>query len=395
MSYRSLRVSRLSLPLAALCFVLVAALAESAVAQQVSRAEATKILSAGDASGANADKLRSYLADIFRQLQNPANGEVIPTLRKDFANTVRGVGDNAAHRYFNDLVFRGAKAAIGNRNAPPAARYNALLLLGDLNQSDAANAIKPYAPSLDVLKLALNVAPDNEDFAFLKPAAIVGLTRFAQEKAIPPKDIPEITAGLLKIVSDTNPPAGRSASAHNFVRRSAAGALAALGNVGPNQSVLKAFEAALMEPNARTSFRCEMMQAIGGLNFPPESKGDLTRVANLIGHQTVDICRQELDRAKAENRPPSRRVLLYALYSGGVGTNGLNKLAATDRSGEAYGFVSGLRNKAMALYRTLDNADTTPDAELAAKAETEIQAIQDGLREKPTAAAPLAARGSS
>ncbi len=221
----------------------------------------------------------------------------------------------------------------------------------------------------------------------------MGITRFAQENGIPDGEVPAITASLLKIVNDADPPPGRSASAHNFVRRSAAGALAAMGNLGPDDAVLKAFEAVLLDPNTRPTMRCDMMQFLGELRYPPGTKVDVQRLANLIGHQMVDVCRQEIDRAAAESRDPSRRVLMYAVYSSGVGVRAC-RTAANDRGGEAYKFVSGLQSKISSLYRLLEDAQKAPDDQLAEIVSTEITDIHDKLQAAPVAAGPLAAAGA-
>jgi hypothetical protein len=393
MSLPSMRLCRFSLPLVVLSTAVVMTLGTgSARAQGITPFEMGKIVRAGNADRASIDKINTYFGWFFKQFQNPPSGDTLPALRKDFGNIVGRVGDNAAHRYVNNLVYAQSKNIVADRRYSPAARYNAMLLVADLNQSDATGNIKPYPPSLDLMKLALGVPPDSA-YAFLKPAALVGIRRFAQEKGIPPQDVPKLTAQLLTMVNETNPPPGRSASAHNFIRRGAAGVLAALGNLGPDNAVLKAFESIVLDPNTRLTMRCEVMQCMGDLKYSPQAQDQLQHVANLIGHQTIEVCRQELERAEAEDRDPSRRILMYALYSAGVGMRGVYDAAAANRSGEAYAFISKVRGKLSDGFRQLDDTTKTPDEQIAASLETLLDEIQGTLLAKPAVPEPLAAAG--
>ncbi len=393
MSLPSMRLVRLSLPLIALCSALhVAIWTEAAYSQGVSHHDVRKLLGQGAASAQAQAAIKAYLSTYFSQFQKPDDVAALPNLRKEFANMVRNAPDNPAHRYLNDLTYSAAMNVVKNKQYSIAARYNAMLLIADLNQSDAVGNIKPYPPAFSILKAVLGFPPDH-DYAFLKPAALVGITRIAQDRAIPPEDVASLTTSLLTIVNNADPPPGRSGWAHNFLRRSAAGALAMIGTVGPDNAVPKAFEAILMDPNTRPPMRCEMMQFLGDLNYPPDAKDELKRLANLIGHQTVEICRQELDRATTEARDPSRRMLMYAVYSGKEGLRGMYTAAASDRGSEAYGFIAGVGSKINSLYRMLDDTEKTPDNELDEKVSTEIDVIRGELLAKPAAPTPLVAAG--
>ncbi len=383
-----------SLPLLGLISALgVVVFADEVAAQQpIAPFTIQKILrTPGPLSAADAKTLDTYLKrQVFGALLKGGNG--LPGIRKDFGNIVRGVDKTPAHDFLTDKACKYASflAGPGGKKFKPVARYNAMLLLGDLNENDAANQIKPLPDALPHLYKAILLPPDSDD-VFLKPAALIGITRFARENGLPPRAIPAITEALLKIVNQADPPAGRSASANNFIRRGAARALAAIGSPGPKNEVLNAFADIAADAHARITLRCEMSQFIGELKIPPNSGADLKGLANTIGHQTVEICQQELDRATAAKEPPSRRILMYALDSGYLGLSGLARSAETNA--EAAKFIGDVKNKTYSLYKMLDNTEQTPDEQIAEKVGPEIDSIEGLLLAKPAAAAPMVAVG--
>jgi hypothetical protein len=259
--------------------------------------------------------------------------------------------------------------------------------LGDLYEAEEVGNVKPYAPSLDWLMKVLSIPPSSE-LAYLKPAALVGITRFAEEKAIPADKMATVSKELLKLLNETDAPAGRSASAQNFLRRSAGKALAAIGSPGPNNIVLKSFEAIAADPQAKLTLRCEMTQFINALTFPPEAKIDSKALANVIGHQVVETCQQELDRAVEEKRDPSRRVLLYVLASAYEGLKAPGRLA--DKNADAMSFIKKVRDPVTSLIKQLDDPEKK-STEIAPAVEQPLTQLNSVLDAKPAPAAPLVA----
>jgi hypothetical protein len=165
------------------------------------------------------------------------------------------------------------------------------------------------------------------------------------------------------------------------MRCSAARALAAIGSPGPNNEVVAAIRSIMLDPNAKLSMRGEMAQLFYQINIPPEAKVDYTDLANLIGHQTVEICEQELDRATEEKREPSRRILMYALRTADMGLTGLGRSAEKDD--EASKFAAKIRNKVSQLHGQLDDVSKTPDGKVEETAVPVLEEIRGMLNPKP------------
>jgi hypothetical protein len=131
-----------------------------------------------------------------------------------------------------------------------------------------------------------------------------------------------------------------------------------------------------------------MTQFINALTFPPEAKIDSKALANVIGHQVVEVCQQELDRAVEEKRDPSRRVLLYVLASAYEGLKGPGRLA--DKNADAMSFIKKVRDPVTSLIKQLDDPEMK-STEIAPAVEQTLVTLNSILGPKTTPAAPQVA----
>ena len=108
-------------------------------------------------------------------------------------------------------------------NADDAAiKFNALLVVGELNDPEEGGKGKPSAAA-SALLVQLIKSPDGKAVKdYMKAAALVGLERHAAVPgAIPDKTRTELTDALIKLLEQKEPPAGRDEAAHQYLRRSA------------------------------------------------------------------------------------------------------------------------------------------------------------------------------
>ncbi|REK17243.1 MAG: hypothetical protein DWQ37_07180 [Planctomycetota bacterium] len=364
-----------------LCAAIVALsplVARAQAQQRVMPNDVRRIFMAGRLSAQDKQTLTNFYKDVVTIMMKPSTGDQVPDVRaKGYKNLVRGVNKNPALDYVNKMLLDGLFRVATSGSYSPAAKYNAMLFLGELTEEN----VKPLPEALPKLMLVLTRAPASMDY--LKPATLIGLKRFAQEGAIPQNQIGAVAGAMLQIVNETDPPAGRSASAHAFMRRSAAEVLAEIGHPGPNGEVVKAFTAIATNPKSRLSLRCSMARLLGELNYPAGSKIDVQQIAATIGRQTIENCQREVQQAEEADREPSRRVLLYSLDSAYEGLKGLAKSAP---NGEAETYIRKLYGTIYSLYRDLDDQEKTPDAELAAMVNTELPTIEEVLQTGPPAA---------
>jgi hypothetical protein len=336
------------------------------------------------------DFFEKYLFKQFEAPTRPYSLDSLSTLRMhlkaQYCNVAKA--ESEARVRLNKMAFTKMSDMVRNGKYgqyDAAIKYNALLVIGDLNEKegDAKNSAKPYAESLP--ELIRYLSPNSKDY--MKEAALIGLERFAAAGAIPRAKAIELITPLLEIVNQQTPPPNRSAEANDWIRRSAAQVLVGIGSPGPGNSVAKAFEAVVVDSDAGTMIRCEFAQDLGQLKYPATAKVDFSALANSLGHMAVDVCKQELESAKLANRAPSRRIVVYSLYSALVGLIGpaaKSGLVAAAEGSSHKAFVDKLRAGVQSLHKLLDDPKLEED-ELAVELGAKLNELETVLVAKPTA----------
>ena len=146
-----------------------------------------------------------------------------------------------------DLALERMKGIVTAKDPPyhPAVRYNAVLVLGMLDEQYAIDSgagrrpPKPLPAANTFLTLIVNLAADDKPVppgvAF---GALIGLDRHAQfHDGLPPDAIAAMSAALLKLVNHDKPIQEMDRDAYSWMRLRAASALAKLGSVGDKNVV--------------------------------------------------------------------------------------------------------------------------------------------------------------
>jgi hypothetical protein len=327
---------------------------------RVDKPNIDRILRGGALAGADAKLFDDYFKEFFRQFLNPAAG---PTTfydaRKALTNFLRTGKTGPAYTQLRTMATKGLRIVAGDKRFSSAARVNAALILGSFNDREPDG--KPLASELPVL--IYMVKGDPKDAARFpdetKIAAMIGLERYAREGAILPKEQPAVAALMLGILEQDSPPGNRTLEGHTWMRLSAAQVLAALGNPGKDNNIVNAFEKVIADSGQRASFRCEMAECLGKLQITKESNVDYQTLANLLGHQAVEICKGEIEAAKSSGRPVSRGMIVYALAStmhGLKGQSGRAGLAAAAPDASAQTTIDTLYKAVEALVTELQGS---------------------------------------
>ena len=254
-----------------------------------------------------------------------------------------------------------------------AAQANAVLALGELDaaKADVGRPARPMPEALgDLLKYATPPAAGkatNGFFDSLRIEAMVGLQRHAESPETPPEAKLKIGSAMLAILRQTKPPAGRDPAVNDWIRAWAGTILAALKEPGVSGDAAKELDAIINNPEESSRLRCKAAQAMGGLNFPSDSKLDFKPLADHIGHLAVDVCKQQLEHAEQPTIDERTRIRLKAWVTQSV--EGVKALLAATTDPRQKTFVESVAKKLKDLDDTLNKPDLA-----AAK-------IQDPLKE--------------
>ena len=257
-----------------------------------------------------------YLTYYFRDhicygLTNLQNGGEFGKWRTEMQKLFAGARSNPARKQAVGIVAKYTGAIADSSKFHPMARYNAILMLSELNSVEANRSTKsppiPNRKAYDRLVTYINPKQPDE----IRMAALVGLMRHAElgthpnsKSPLPSANRQPLADAALKILTQKEPAEGRSADAHEWMRRRAADVLGRLGEIGANGTVVNSLFETMLSPDVSTAIRCACAEALGRMDI---SKSPLTgdKLAAGLGKLAADCSTEEVDTIVAllkENR---------------------------------------------------------------------------------------------
>jgi hypothetical protein len=281
---------------------------------------------------------RMTLHALRPESDNPGK-EDLPAYRKLFKSRYLNQARGAARTRLNEIAYAFLTESIIRGKFDEVLKYNATLMIGDLSADERSPLL--FAPAYKALiSLAKNPSPKLD---YLKVAAMVGLQRHAEglATASPSPMHDELMTVMVGLLRQQQPPEGRTAGGHAWIRSSAAKVLGALGATGKDNAVPKALGSVIVDETAATSVRFAAVEALGQLNYPADAKMDVKLYVREIGKLVLATINKEMaDRASRAENPTAvsddvttRRKLKAAIHSVNIALPGLTKLAgAQDKS---------------------------------------------------------------
>lgn len=253
------------------------------------------------------------------QLTREENLFDLPKLRRQLRYDLSLAGrapDRSAHDRIVALAMEHLPSIVDDRAYHAGTRFNALLLLGELNSVEerpfapAAPAV-PLADALPLLVAWLESAAEGESRDFLPLGALLGILRHAQQGIA---DEPLRQRGLqaaVALAGQSQPPEQRSAVGHDWLRRRALHVVAWVAKPGAtpldDQAVALVWNT-IDDPSASLKLQVEgaLAWSLVGPKLPKErldSAATLGKLAALTGR----VLRSELNPATATPRFTSRQ----------------------------------------------------------------------------------------
>ena len=215
--------------------------------------------------GAAEQDVDAYLKKVyFAQMTQYTDSALamLGRLREDlFKKYISQAGNASTQQYLIDLTFNVGRV-LARDNYHPAVRYNAVLMLGDLDQQLGSPPVPHAKATAELLELVeqeqFNKIPVPES---VKLAALVGLerhTRYGIDPAL--KD--RLTTSMLKVMASPTP-VDVDKDVHDWVRSSAALVLANQYKDGPTKEVQAALTALIADEKLELDDRCVVASALG------------------------------------------------------------------------------------------------------------------------------------
>lgn len=323
-------------------------------------------------------------------------------LRRELSVDFKTVKTGPVHQHLTALALD-ALGKVAKGNYHPVSRFNAMLMIGDLNQAEPARPTDPPAPLAASLPVLVDAIKDPDQIDVVRIAALRGLMRHSNLGIADPqaRDTAVLPAVLPVVTTRATP--GRSAAGEIWMRVLGTEVLANLHTVGPKGEVPKALAGVVAEADGPVPVRCAAAKALGMLNYPAEPQLDPVQVATSLNELFVQACTNAVATKEQSVNPFRKRelkeqinCLRIALEGSGDNRKGIQGLATTDAQKAAVAKTLQPVQKTMEL---LDNKDLEDETLVQRLTETVDKVRPAGMpaparpaATKPAAAKPAAAK---
>lgn len=288
--------------------------------------------------GAAEKDVDTYLKKVYfaqmTQFSDAALAELGPSRERIFKQLIPQAGNASTQQYLIDLTFNVARV-LARDNYHPAVRYNAVLMLGDLDQQLASgtNPPVPHAKATaELLELIeqeqFNKIPVPES---VKLGALIGLERHTRY-GIDPSLSERVSQAMLKVMASPTPEDVEK-DVHDWVRSTAALVLANQSKAGPTKEVQAALTALIADKKMNLDDRCVVAGALGRITYPAGSDIAGEADANAVGQLTYDVIAEGAKLAEAYQKEALEGADFSSMQSGRGGGYG--------RGGGEYGYGGG------------------------------------------------------
>lgn len=237
--------------------------------------------------------------------------------------------DAAARKYLLETTLISLRKIVDD-NYRPASRYNAMLTISLLNDVEATIGAQMTAPEPMAAALPFIVQqfekPESPDP--VRVAALLGMIRHVElenfkpttSAPIPPPLKAKIIDHFVTLAETVDPPAGRDADVHTWLRRRAIEGLAAACLTTPDPRLVTVVENLIRDEEEPLSVRTAAAAALGRMSLQAPVKIDVAALAKDLGYLALVACDAELTGGLERRKQDlEREQRLAGTYSGDIG----------------------------------------------------------------------------
>jgi hypothetical protein len=286
--------------------------------------------------GASQEDVDKFLKQYYFPLMTSTSDEALGNLskgREDLFKYITQAASPSTQQYLIDLTLNVARV-LARGNYHPASRYNAVLMLGELDQQ-LGTATAPPVPhakaTQDLLELVeeeqFNKIPVPES---VKLGALLGLERHARY-GINPQLNERITKAMLAVIASKTPEDVET-EVHDWVRSAAAQVLANQYAKGPTKEVQAALTGLIADAKTGLDDRCEVAGVLWKITYAPGADIDGNAATDALAQLTLDVVTNAANLARDYQKEALSRGNFDTMRSGGYGGGG-----GRGRRGGGYG----------------------------------------------------------
>jgi hypothetical protein len=240
--------------------------------------------------------LRGYFFPSMTRTNPDALAEIANLRERLFKQYIGQAGNAATQEYIIGQAFTFARGMARN-NFHPAVRYNAALILGDLASKVADPPVPLKQATEELLELTeqehFNKIPVPES---VKLGAVLGLERQTRY-GIDPSFADRFTKAMIGVINSKTPE-DVDPAVHDWVRSTAALALANQYAKTPNREVQAALTSLISDGKANLDDRCLAAAGLARITYAPGADIDGKAATDAMGKLTLDVVNEAAKLAK-------------------------------------------------------------------------------------------------
>lgn len=349
----------------------------------------------------DASQFEEYFNDYYlQQFVQPADTRTrtLGELRIELRNQYLGTGRSGPpYNRLADMTFSFMQAILRG-DFDMEIKYNAMMMIGDLNESEGDIAQgtkpKPYSKALDLM-IRVYRSPKAPDY--LRVPALLGIMRHAELHSSSPMTAEQrdlVLHAMADLLNEKAAPENRTAEAQAWLRRLAAQILGNMGEpgfAGGSTEIVKLLWNTMRDskPDNPWSVRFSAALALPDIKLPASAKLDVQGMCMDAIELFNSFAKSEVEQAREENTDPNRRRLWAAYFnvkSALAGVSGKPGLIASLPESKRDEMLTPLRKLFSDLQKVLDK-DPIRATELLAVIE-KLQAIVKQFRKGTPVVAP-------
>lgn len=256
--------------------------------------------------GADKQAVEDYLTKYFFRAMTLYDADSLSDLAKNrerlFKSFIGGTANSNSQQELIVLTLKVAKV-LTQGNFHPAVRYNAVLMLGELDRQLATNTTPPV-PLPDATAALLEVI-EQDTFGkdevpvpeSVKLGALIGLERHTRY-GIDPQYADRLTQDMLKVIADREAPEDIDQDVHDWLRGTAARVLVNHYAKNPTPAIQAALTAMIADDKMGLDDRCLVVGSLSNVAYPKSGDVGGNAEVQAVGHLTLDVIAEGAELAR-------------------------------------------------------------------------------------------------
>jgi len=295
------------------------------------------------------DYYRNYALARWTSLEHP---EEVAKHRAELANDLTTSykptrSTNQAHDKLQALVILYTKGFVDPaNNFSPTARYNAILMIGELNEVEPAMGVKFPKPLPQALDLLRKCVADEKHIDAVRLGALVGIRRHCRLMQEAGTEIPrDVLGDLANLAKTQESERVRSDEGQAWLRAVAAMTFGDIKGAPKQDWVANMLRGIVSESDSQPFLRYEAAYSLGNIDYRKAPGLDMNPFLHSLGLMAVELCDRERQTLRDELqsnevKPPTSGYMGDYMAEGGGGDGYAGDVAPDDMGGYGYGGMS-------------------------------------------------------